>query len=247
PQPRLGGRDLDHQVGPLDRFVQAYRFAERRQRVVREARVDLQRDVAVAALSPIPDRAEQVARLAYVLLGQRPEHALARQPRVQFAQLLLIGVAVAHRLLEDRRVRRGANDRVVVEQPLKVPAANRVAREEVHPHALPQRRQQPQRGEVLGGHLCSLLAQLEIGLVRPSTALAREAMFSAVKPSSFNTVVPGAEAPKRSSPSTSPSLPTHFHQLIVAPGSTASRALAACGSTSSRYSSGWDSNSSMHG
>jgi hypothetical protein len=59
-------------------------------------------------------------------------------------------------------------------------------------------------------------------------------MFSDVKPSFSSTVVPGADAPKRSSPSTSPSMPTHFHQLIVAPGSTARRARTARGSTSSR-------------
>ncbi len=72
-------------------------------------------------------------------------------------------------------------------------------------------------------------------------------MFSLVKPSSFSTVLPGAEAPKRSRPSTSPSLPTHFHQPIVAPGSTARRARTDRGSTSSRYSCACASNSSTHG
>src|ERR1019366_4440595 len=72
-------------------------------------------------------------------------------------------------------------------------------------------------------------------------------MFSVLKPSSFSTVVPGAEAPKRSRPSTSPSLPTHFHQLMLAPGSTARRAVLTRGSTCSRYCSLCASKSSMQG
>jgi hypothetical protein len=72
-------------------------------------------------------------------------------------------------------------------------------------------------------------------------------MFSTLKPSFSSTIAPGAEAPKRSIPSTSPSLPTHFHQPSVAPGSTASRAVHARGSTCSLYSGVCASKSSMHG
>src|SRR4029077_1393965 len=86
-----------------------------------------------------------------------------------------------------------------------------------------------------------------MGLLQSRSARARAAMFSALKPSSFNTVVPGAEAPKRSRASTSPCVPTHFHQLIVAPGSIARRAVTAGGSTSWRYSWLWASKSSMQG
>ena len=71
-----------------------------------------------------------------------------------------------------------------------------------------------------------------VGRVQAS-ARAREDVLE-VNPSFSSTVVPGAEAPKRSRPRTSPSRPTHFHQLIVAPGSTARRGLTAGGSTSSR-------------
>src|SRR5579863_7472607 len=68
-----------------------------------------------------------------------------------------------------------------------------------------------------------------------SSAFARAATFSAVNPSSFITVGPGAEAPKRSSPITSPFEPTYFHQPSVAPASTANLGTPA-GSTLALYS-----------
>ncbi len=55
-----------------------------------------------------------------------------------------------------------------------------------------------------------------------SSFVARAYTLSALKPSSFSTVGPGADAPKRSSPITSPCRPTHFHQPSGAPASTAS-------------------------
>src|SRR5208337_1801010 len=61
------------------------------------------------------------------------------------------------------------------------------------------------------------------------------ATFSAVNPSSFITTGPGAEAPKRSNPTTSPLVPTYFHQPSVAPASTASLGTPA-GSTLALYS-----------
>src|SRR6266702_5599791 len=66
-------------------------------------------------------------------------------------------------------------------------------------------------------------------------ALARAATFSAVNPSSAIAFDPGAEAPNRSRPITSPSRPTSFHQPIGDPASTASRGTPA-GSTLALYS-----------
>src|SRR6185437_12966460 len=57
---------------------------------------------------------------------------------------------------------------------------------------------------------------------RSTSALARLATLSAPKPSSSRTFFPGAEAPKRSSPITSPCRPTYFHHPNAAPASTAS-------------------------
>ncbi len=109
-EPWLGRRDLDHQVRTLDDLVQVHRFAERRKRVVGEAGVDLERDVAVALAAAVPHRAKQVAGVFDVLLGERPEDVLDRELGVELAQLLVVGVAGGHRLLEDRRVRGGADD-----------------------------------------------------------------------------------------------------------------------------------------
>ena len=140
--PGLGGRDLDHQVGAVDLLVQAHRLAEGRQRVVAEARVDLERDVPVATETGVEGRPEHVAGVLDVLLGERPED-LARIAGAaeQLAQLLVVGVARGHRLLEDRRVRRRADDAVVVDQRLQVPVARRRPGQGVDPHALTEGRQ----------------------------------------------------------------------------------------------------------
>ncbi len=50
-----------------------------------------------------------------------------------------------------------------------------------------------------------------------SNARARAAMFSDAEAELLEHVGPGAEAPKRSRPSTSPPLPTHFHQPCSRP------------------------------
>ena len=130
--------DLDHQVRPLDRFVQAHRLTEGPERVVGEPGLDLDGDVPVARGAAIPDRAEDVAGVHDVLLGQRPERLRdAPALRREVVELFVVGAARGHRLLEDRRVRGGADDGEVVDQFLEMPAPDHVAREEVQPHALP--------------------------------------------------------------------------------------------------------------
>ena len=68
---------------------------------------------------------------------------------------------------------------------------------------------------------------------RPSSARARSATLSGVKPNFSSTSSPGAEAPKSSRETTSPS-PTQRLQPKLAAASTASRAGTAGGSTWSR-------------
>jgi hypothetical protein len=63
---------------------------------------------------------------------------------------------------------------------------------------------------------------------------ARAATFSALKPSSRMTTSPGADAPKRSSPTTSPAGPAIDSQPSIAPASTVTRAADSGGSTRSR-------------
>src|SRR5581483_617486 len=68
---------------------------------------------------------------------------------------------------------------------------------------------------------------------RSRSAVARATTLSTLKPSRSSTVVPGAEAPNRSSEIESPRSPTHCFQPSATPGSTERRARTSGGSTSS--------------
>src|SRR5579884_691584 len=69
---------------------------------------------------------------------------------------------------------------------------------------------------------------------RSRSAVARATTLSTLKPRRSSTVVPGAEAPKRSRATESPWSPTHCFQPSATPGSTERRARTSGGSTSSR-------------
>src|SRR4051812_28561488 len=71
-------------------------------------------------------------------------------------------------------------------------------------------------------------------LVAQPSFLAAATTFSAVMPSSFMTVPPGAERPKRSMPTTAPSSPTYLAQVELTVASMATRLRHDLGSTSSR-------------
>eukprot|EP00961_Rhodomonas_salina_P269930 3646601-Rhodomonas_salina.1 len=58
---------------------------------------------------------------------------------------------------------------------------------------------------------------------------------------------PGAEKPKRSTPTTLPSRPTYLYHMLVTPASMATRLVHDLGRTSCLYESGWRSKMSMHG
>ncbi len=153
-EPGLGGGDLDQQVGAVDRLVQADRLLEGLERVVGQAGVDLDRHVTVTADAAVPDPAEHVAGLPDVLFGERPEGLGGVAAAVgEFVDLLVVGVPFAHRLLEDRRVGGGADDRVPVDQLLQVPAADDLAGQEVEPHALPEGAQSLQWAVAGAGHV----------------------------------------------------------------------------------------------
>jgi hypothetical protein len=114
-QPRLGRRDLHVQVPALDPVVKARRFLDRRARVVREIWIDFHRDVAVLAVALVPDRAEEVA--GFLDVGDRELQKDFLQVVLvldYLTDLLVVPLALGHRLLEDRRVRRDAGERVLV-------------------------------------------------------------------------------------------------------------------------------------
>jgi hypothetical protein len=68
----------------------------------------------------------------------------------------------------------------------------------------------------------------------PQPYFAAATTASAVMPSSFITVLPGALRPKRSMPRILPSVPTYFHHSAVTPASMAMRLVQDGGRTSSR-------------
>ena len=104
---------------------------------MREVRVDLPRDVTILAGAAVPHRAEQVARVLDVVLRQVEEDLLGVGQLLEaLAQLLVVGVALRDRLLEDRRVRRDPGDRVLVHHPRELAALEQLPREVVDPNAL---------------------------------------------------------------------------------------------------------------
>src|SRR5690606_4397379 len=78
-------------------------------------------------------------------------------------------------------------------------------------------------------------------------ALAASTTRSTVKPKCGIRSSIGALAPKVSMPTTAPSRPTYLRQKPVTPASIATRLRQASGSTDSRYSAGWRSNTSLLG
>ena len=135
-QALLGGRDLHEQVLAVDQRVQALGLLDRALGVVGEVRVDLERDPAVLAVAVVVDLLEQVAGALDVADGELEEDLLRlRRLLEDLAQLLVVGVAVGDRALEDRRVGGDAAD-ALVDQALQVALLDEVARQEVDPHAL---------------------------------------------------------------------------------------------------------------
>ena len=144
---RVGGRDLDHHVGAIDQAPVLARLLERALGVVGEPRRDLERHVAVLGARLVVDRTQHVAREL---------HVLDRHPAVDLAcaeplagERLELGVVVRRaedRLLEDRRIRRHAAQRVLLDHAPELARVDRAAPDLVEPHARPGR---GQRGEAL--------------------------------------------------------------------------------------------------
>src|SRR6185503_10270681 len=137
-QPLGRGGDLDEEVGPVDHRVEALGLLDRALRVVREPRVDLERHPPVTGVVArlVPLRAEDVARAADVLDGEREEDLLRVALLLQdLAELVVVGVALGDRRLEDRRIG-GDAVHALVDERLEVAVAHERARQEVDPDAL---------------------------------------------------------------------------------------------------------------
>ncbi len=130
----IGGRDLDHEIGARDRLVEVRRLLDRGRGVAGQARVDLDRDEAVAALRPVPDRSENVAGVGDVTHCQFQEDA--SRVRIAGADLLVVGVPVRQRLLENARIRRDADHGVLGHGLRESTGFDQIARQVVDPDAL---------------------------------------------------------------------------------------------------------------
>ena len=152
-RPGLRGGDLDEQVRAVDEGVQALGLLDRALGVVGEARVDLERDPAVAGVLAdlVPLRAQDVAGAADVLDGEREEDLLGLGLVLEhLAQLLVVGVALGDRRLEDRGVR-GDAVHALAHEPFEIAVPDEGARQEVDPDALPVGGELVQRSL---GHVC---------------------------------------------------------------------------------------------
>jgi hypothetical protein len=145
------GGDLDEEVGPVDQPVQAPGLLDRGLGLVREVRVDLEGDPAVAAAALVVDAAQLVAGGADVVAREREEDLLrvGLAARDQLAELVVVGVALGDGALEDGGVGGDALD-ALVDQRAEVAVLHEGAREVVDPRALAVLRQLMELGRCHG-------------------------------------------------------------------------------------------------
>src|SRR5207244_9044742 len=120
-------------------------------RVVGERGIDLDRDVAVPASLLLPYRTQQVAAGGDIGAGELEKDVVAAQTAwQQLPQLRVVGVASGDRLLEDGRVGRDADDRVLTHEPRQLATLQQLPGEEVDPDRLTELGQPLQRLSVSG-------------------------------------------------------------------------------------------------
>jgi len=93
-------------------------------------------------LAFVPDRAEDVAGVADILLSELPEDLLRVVQLVEVgANLLVLEVSLRDRLLEDGWIRGDADDGVVPHHSLELAGLEHLAGQKVDPDALAQLRE----------------------------------------------------------------------------------------------------------
>src|SRR4051794_40221678 len=136
-QARLGRRNLDVQVRPVDQPPQVRGLGGGRVRLVRQAGRDLEGDPAVTG-GPLGDRGEQVTGVADVGCGDRAQCLLdAHLAHREGVQPVVVGLRSADRRGEDGGVRGDPDDRVLVDEGLQVASADAVPRQVVQPDGDP--------------------------------------------------------------------------------------------------------------
>ena len=115
PDTGSGRRNLHVDVRPIDELVELLRLLERRVSLVREIGIDLDGHEPVDAGRPLPDGPHEVARALDVLHREGEEHLLGVVRTVELrAQLLVVPLTGRQGLLEDGRIGRDADDRVLL-------------------------------------------------------------------------------------------------------------------------------------
>ena len=137
-----GGGNLDQHIGSVDDLPQLDRLQDRLVGLVRQSRVDLDRDPAVDAVGGHPLRPENVAGPADVVGGGGADGGVdVGAARCEFGDLRVVGGALRERGLEDRRVRGDAHHALGVDQLLEVAATESIAGQVVEPDGNARRRQ----------------------------------------------------------------------------------------------------------
>ena len=190
----LGARDLDHQVGPVDRLPQPPGVIDRALGIHGEGWRHLQAHVAVAPAEAVVGRAEDIGRVLDVGDG---DALIERLDAVAGLHDLLdpriVGIAAADGLLEDRGVGGQALDPILVDQALQLAVLEDLAVQIVEPDGLASAFKLAERV----GHR-----------VASSWARAASRTWSTVKPKRVITAWIGAEAPNPCMAMTSPLWPT---------------------------------------
>ena len=186
-QARLGGRNLDQQVGPVDDLPQLDGLRDGLVGVVGQPGVHLDRHPPVDTVGGVPLGPQHVAGLADVVGGHGADGGVDVGAAVgEFGDLRVISVALGQRGLEDRRVGGDADDALGVDQLLQVARLQPVAGQVVEPDGDSRG---GQRREV--GILCHDGFPYQLSIARSAAA----ATASGVKPNSRNSVLSSADSP----------------------------------------------------
>ncbi len=137
-QPGLGAGHLDHQILAPDLAPQPARLLDRLMRLQRQIGRDFEADEAVAPLGLVIDRAQRVGALLDVADRQLLEQGAGVEVAVLLRRRdqLVVIVAVADRLFEDRRVRGDPAQPVIGDQLGQLPGLQQFAADEIEPHRL---------------------------------------------------------------------------------------------------------------
>ena len=191
--------NLDHHIGPANSTPQPPRLLERRLGIHGQIGRNLQADVAVGAVQRIIERTEVIGgrldigdRQALVEVHRRPVAKLHAR-----LQAVIVGVALADRLLENRGIGGHTLEAIALDQAVELAVLEDLAVQIVEPDRL--------AGVTQGAQG---IAHGRVALTASSCRLAASKTCSAVKPKCFISGPMGAEAPKPRMAMISPSRPT---------------------------------------